>query len=131
MSAISPAPSSRRRAILMVVACTVIGALAQLLIKTGANGLPAHLGLDLPSMLAIVSNGYVFAGYTLYAINMVVLVLALREAELSILYPIIALTYVWVSLLSVFVLHEHMNVARVSGIALIILGVVAIGRESK
>lgn len=93
--------------------------------------MPAHLGLDLRSMLAIITNGYVFVGYTLYGINMVLLVLALRHAELSILYPIIALTYVWVALLSFFVLHEHMSAIRIGGIALIIIGVAAIGRESK
>ena len=87
--------------------------------------------MDLRSIIAIVTNGYVFFGYTLYAINMVLLVLALRHAELSILYPIIALTYVWVALLSFFVLHERMSALRIGGIALIIIGVAAIGRESK
>jgi multidrug transporter EmrE-like cation transporter len=38
---------------------------------------------------------------------------------------------VWVSLLSVFVLHEHMSPMRISGIALIIMGVIAIGREAR
>ena len=70
-------------------------------------------------------------GYSLYAVNTVLLVLALRHAELSVLYPIIALTYVWVSLLSVFVLHERMNGLRIGGIALIVLGVAALGRETQ
>ncbi len=115
----------------MVMSCTVIGAFAQLLIKSGANALPAHLGFDLASALAIATNLNVIAGYSLYGINMVLLVLALRHAELSILYPVIALTYVWVSLLSVFVLHEQMNWQRGSGIALIVLGVAVIGRETR
>ena len=123
--------ADRRRALLMVASCTVIGAFAQLLIKSGANGLPAHLGFDLASALSIVTNVKVIAGYSLYGINTVLLVLALRHAELSILYPIIALTYVWVSLLSIFVLHEHMNWDRGIGIALIVIGVAVIGRETR
>ena len=123
--------SSRRRAVFMVAACTVIGALAQLLIKSGANSLPKNLGFDLSSALAIVTNPYVIAGYSLYGVYTVVLVLSLRHAQLSVLYPIIALTYVWVSLLSVFVLHEHMNWYRVTGIALIVVGVAVVGRESR
>ncbi len=129
----APVPTNRaqrRRALLMVTTCTVIGAFAQLLIKTGANSLPGHLGFDLPSALAILTNVKVIAGYSLYGINTILLVLALRHAELSILYPIIALTYVWVSLLSIFVLHEHMNWDRAVGIALIVFGVAVIGRES-
>ena len=121
----------RRRAFLMVASCTVIGAFAQLLIKAGANGLPVHLGFDLASALSIVTNLKVIAGYSLYGINTVLLVLALRHAELSILYPIIALTYVWVSLLSIFVLHEQMNWNRGIGIALIVIGVAVIGRETR
>jgi multidrug transporter EmrE-like cation transporter len=123
--------TQRRRALLMVASCTVIGAFAQLLIKAGANGLPQHLGFDLASALSIVTNLKVIAGYSLYGINTVLLVLALRHAELSILYPIIALTYVWVSLLSIFVLHEHMNLNRGIGIALIVVGVAVIGRETR
>ena len=49
------------------------------------------------------------AGYTLYGINTLMLVLALREGELSMLYPIIALTYVWVTLLSYLLLKEKSN----------------------
>jgi drug/metabolite transporter (DMT)-like permease len=125
------ARANRRRALMLVTSCTVIGAFAQLLIKSGANALPAHLGFDLVSALAIATNLKVIAGYSLYGINTVLLVLALRHAELSILYPVIALTYVWVSLLSIFVLHEHMNLARGIGIALIVFGVAVIGRETR
>jgi drug/metabolite transporter (DMT)-like permease len=115
----------------MVTSCTIIGAFAQLLIKSGANTLPTHLGFDVSSAVAILTNVKVIAGYALYGINTVLLVLALRHAELSILYPVIALTYVWVSLLSVFVLHEHMNWYRAIGIAVIVFGVAIIGRETR
>lgn len=128
---VSSDAAKTRRSLMLVILCTIIGALAQLLIKAGANTLPSHLAFDLPSLLAIVTNTKVIAGYTLYGINTALLVLALRHAELSVLYPIIALTYVWVSLLSVFVLREHMNVFKVAGIALIVVGVAAIGRESR
>ncbi len=123
--------ANRRRSLIMVISCTLIGALAQLFIKTGANTLPAHLGLDIASAVAVVTNVNVIIGYSLYGINTVLLVLALRHSELSVLYPIIALTYVWVSLLSVFVLHESMNTYKVAGIALIVLGVAALGRETQ
>ena len=116
---------------MMVTLCTIIGALAQLLIKTGANTLPQHLAFDVPSALAIVTNVRVIAGYSLYGINTILLVLALRHAQLSVLYPIIALTYVWVLLLSIAVLHEHMNNYRAIGIALIVFGVAVRGRETR
>ena len=48
---------------------------------------------------------------------------ALKGRELSRLYPIIALTYVWVTFLSVMFLGEHVNFFRALGIGLIVSGV--------
>jgi uncharacterized membrane protein len=53
--------------------------------------------------------------------------LALKGRELSRLYPIIALTYVWVTVLSLFFLSEHMNFFRAIGIAFIVGGVSVLG----
>jgi len=116
----------RRRAVFIVVACTLIGALAQVLIKFGS----AHLqnaGL-ITTALGIFTIPTLFAGYCLYGIFTVLLVFALRDAELSILSPVIALSYVWVTLASVLVFHETMNLPKVCGVAIIVLGVAVLGR---
>jgi multidrug transporter EmrE-like cation transporter len=78
--------------------------------------------------LQLIGNIPLLIGYSLYGLSAVLLVLALRDAELSILYPIIALTYVWVAILSWALLHEQIQPARVFGIALIIVGVAVLGR---
>ena len=44
-----------------------------------------------------------WAGFVLYGMSTAILVLALRNQELSILYPVISLTYVWVAILSLIV----------------------------
>jgi drug/metabolite transporter (DMT)-like permease len=81
-----------------------------------------------PEPMALLTNYPLIAGYALYGINTVMLVLALREGELSVLYPIIALTYVWVTLAAYFRLHEPPNVYKNVGVTAIILGVIIIGR---
>ena len=55
----------------------------------------------------------------------------LRDGELSMLYPIIALTYVWVNLLSMYFFHEHLNPWKGLGIALVIGGVALLGKASR
>lgn len=76
----------------------------------------------------IVSNLHLFIGYVLYGVQTVLMALALKGKELSRLYPIIALTYVWVTLLSLFVLPgEHMNGFRILGIITIVTGVSILG----
>ena len=68
------------------------------------------------------------AGYCLYGLNTVLMVFALRDGELSILYPIIALTYVWVTILSVIFFHESMNFFKLAGVAVVVAGVAVMGR---
>ena len=132
-ASVSPASSrglsGRRRAIILVLMCTVFGAAAQMLIKTGANALP-HVSGVMPNLIAMAMNSRLVAGYSLYGISTVLLIVALRHGELSLLYPVIALTYVWVAILSVLVFHEYMNPLRLAGVAVIVAGVAILGQET-
>jgi uncharacterized membrane protein len=105
----------------LVFACTLLGAGAQVLIKTGANALP-H-----PSVAQMITSPYLLSGYSLYGLSTVLLVLALKHGQLSLLYPVISLTYVWVTILSVMVFHEVMNPLKLAGIVLIVAGVGVLG----
>jgi drug/metabolite transporter (DMT)-like permease len=50
---------------------------------------------------------------------------------MSMLYPIIALTYVWTTLLSYTVLGEPSNMYKNVGIITIVIGVAVMGRGNK
>jgi len=78
--------------------------------------------------LAMFLNPSLFAGYTMYGVSTVLLVLALRHGQLSLLYPMFAMTYVWVTILSVVVFHESMNAFKLAGIAIIVGGIAVLGR---
>ena len=114
-----------RQSVALVFLCTLFGAAAQMLIKSGANALASG------SPLAMLTNLPLVAGYSLYGISTVLLVLALRDGELSLLYPVISLTFVWVTLLSLTLLKETANPYELAGIAIIVLGVAVLGREKK
>ena len=119
--------AQQRRAILLVVCCTIIGAAAQVLIKKGAGGLGPDPTI-VQTALAILLNPSLFAGYSMYGVSTVLLVLALRHGQLSLLYPMFAMTYVWVTILSVLVFHESMNAFKLAGIATIVAGIAVLGR---
>jgi multidrug transporter EmrE-like cation transporter len=119
-----PNAAARRKSIALVFACTILGTFAQLLMKNGME----HFR---PEPMALLTNLPLIAGYCLYGVNTVMLVLALREGELSVLYPIIALTYVWVTLVSYVRLHEPPNIYKNVGVTAIIAGVIVIGRGAK
>jgi multidrug transporter EmrE-like cation transporter len=78
--------------------------------------------------LAMVLTPSLFAGYSMYGVSTVLLVLALRHGQLSLLYPMFAMTYVWVTILSVVVFHESMNAFKLAGIATIVGGIAVLGR---
>jgi len=118
------AARKRRRSLMLVIACTILGAAAQILMKVG-------MGHFQPNLWALVTNVPLVAGYSLYGINTLMMVLALREGELSMLYPIIAMTYVWVTLLSYLLLGEKPNLYKNLGIAVIVGGVAVLGRGGR
>jgi drug/metabolite transporter (DMT)-like permease len=120
-----PDPAKRRLAIFIVLACTLLVAMAQYLIKLGANHL-THAGL-VATAIGIFTIPTLFAGYCLYGVFTVLFVYALRHGELSILYPLIALSYVWVTITGVVAFHEVMNPLRVTGLVVIVAGVAVLG----
>ena len=78
----------------------------------------------------MIRNVNLFGGYCFYGINTFLMALALKGRELSRLYPIIALTYVWVTLLSLMLFaDEHLNFFRSIGIAFVVGGVSILGMK--
>jgi uncharacterized membrane protein len=79
------------------------------------------------SIRSIATNHNLVKGIFMYALATVVFVPALKGGELSVLYPLVAVGYIWVCLLSVWLLKERMLWNKWLGIALIIVGVSLIG----
>jgi drug/metabolite transporter (DMT)-like permease len=123
------------KSVYMVLGCTVFAAAAQVLLKFGAtHPMPAMNPADtatwLPFISALLGNLPLLFGYSMSAGTAFLLILGLRDGELSMLYPIIAMTYVWVNLLSMYFFREHLNFWKAVGIALVIGGVAMLGRAS-
>jgi len=110
-------------AIGLVVLATVIGAFGPILLKKAS-------AKKLSNIKSLMANYPLFGGVALYGISTILFIPALKGGELSVLYPFVALVYIWVSLLSVKFLGEKMNKYKWIGIFLIILGVSFIGLGS-
>ena len=107
----------------MVLFCTLLTSTAQLFYKFGAE----QLEFNLPS---IITNLPLLMGILLYAIGGVLLIISFRGGEVSVLYPIIATSYIWVSFLSIYFLDESMNVFKWAGVFTIMSGIILIGYGS-
>ena len=116
---------TRRQSTVLVFLCTVFGAAAQVLIKAGANTLTSN------NPLAMLHNANLLVGYCLYGLNTVLLTLALKDGELSILYPVISLTFIWVMFLSLVFFKESISVPKILGVLVIVAGVAVLGKGGR
>jgi drug/metabolite transporter (DMT)-like permease len=121
-----PTLRQKRLAVLFVFCCTLLGAAAQVLIKMNAGSLRIDTPVSFVSSL--LHSWLLLLGFSLYGGSTVLLVLALRHGHLSLLYPVIALTFVWVTILSVMIFHDSMNGLKLTGIAIIVSGVAILGK---
>jgi len=109
---------------MLVVVSTLLTALGQMFFKIGAN----FLAWDL---LKLITNHYLIIALILNLTAAVLFFSGLKYGELSVLYPILALGYVWVLVLSYYFLQESINVFKIYGVGVILLGVSLIGVRSK
>jgi len=107
-------------AIGLVAFCTILTSLAQVFYKFAALKFSLNI-------YSIILNYHLYLGLFLYFISFLILVLALKHGELSILYPIYGLSYIWVTLFSGYFFSEIINIQKWTGIIIIIIGVTFIG----
>ena len=81
---------------------------------------PFMNGEDLKGWL----EGYNHSGLILNGISALTYVYALKFGDLSVLYPVAGLSYIWISIISMKYLGEKMNGYKWLGVSLIVLGVV-------
>ena len=117
---------AQRNSILIMLFSTLIGATAQVLFKKSGALLPSP-----PTLVDMITCLPLLGGYCLLGIQTLLLSVALKNAELSVLYPIIALSYVWVMLASVMIFHETLNPYKIVGVVVIVIGVTVLGRGSQ
>lgn len=110
--------------ILIMLVCTLFTATGQLFLKYGSADFQLNL-------LELLTNYNLILGLVLYAAGAVLLVVALKFGDLSVIYPIVSLTFVWVMFISMWFLGEEMNNFKIGAVIFIIFGVVLIARGSK
>src|SRR3989338_8100643 len=105
--------ATRGWAIALMVLCTVFTSFAQVLYKFGAAKLEFNI-------MSLITNVPLISGMALYVLGAVIMIIAFKGGEVSVLYPIIATSYIWVSLLSIYLFKEILNWFRWTGIFIII-----------
>ena len=108
--------------ILLVFFASVIGSFGAVYLKLGAARLDGSVLSFLNSRLAI--------GVALYLGSSVLYALGLRGGQVSVLYPMVALGYIWTILWSKLFFQEALTRNKCVGLGLILLGVLCVGLGS-
>ncbi len=108
-------------AIALAAFCALMGSLGQLLFKLGSPSISL-------SVWSWLTNFKILGGMALYGLSAILFIVALKHGNLSVLYPVIATSYVWVALISAKLLGEPLSFTQWVGIALILGGVALIVR---
>ena len=107
-----------------VSAGAFIGSFGAVGLKAGAKRLERNLG-------AVLANWRLAAGIGAYLVSAVFFVFGLKQGELSVLYPMVSVGYIWTMLWSRLFFGEPLTRAKVLGLALILVGVALLGVGSR
>lgn len=106
----------------------------QLMLKTGMAKVgyigSARLERPFQVIVEVARTWQVLLGLVLFALSAISWLLVISRVPLSFAYPFAGITYVLLALFSKFVLKEHVPHMRWLGVALIVAGIIVVGRTS-
>jgi uncharacterized membrane protein len=104
----------------LVLGGSVIGSVGAGFLKSGAHALGGHWS-------SIVRNWRLALGIVIYLISSILFVKGMSNGELSVLFPMVSLSYVCALLWSHLFFNEVITKVKLYGVGLILLGIVFLG----
>jgi len=116
----------------LVLTGVLLNAVAQLALKASVSD-TGIISLDMQSLLSsagsLATNLWLWLGLICYAISVVVWILALSRVDVSIAYPMLSIGYIVNAVAAWHLFDEPMNIGKVAGIGIIIVGVYILARS--
>src|SRR5216684_522854 len=111
----------------VVVVANVLG---NSLLSRGMRSVGALLTLSPLPYVQALFNPWVAVGVSLLIVWLLSHMALLSWADLSYVLPVTSIAYVLAAVVGRFLLHEHVSLVRWGGIALIVMGVMLVGRTA-
>lgn len=112
----------------------LVGAFGGIMMKIGATNMGhieiSSIGQLITFLFRLFTNLASLTGIFLYFMSALVWAYLLTKLDLSLVQPILAMTYVVTPILAIFLLDEHVSVMRWLGILIIIIGVFIVARTA-
>ena len=109
------------KAVLLMIMCTLFTSLGQILWKLGV------IRIDLADIFSFFNLPFIL-GFFAYGVGWIFMLMSFKRGELSILYPIVATSYIWVSIFSPIIFPtDSMNPLKWLGVVVILISVSLLG----
>lgn len=124
---------------IMILFCVLLGSVAQLSLKNGLTsvgrfegeiaGASSFVAQFAAFLMRAFKNPFVIFGFLLYGVASLAWMIVVSRVPLSLAYPMIALTYVIVVIMSRVLFHEDVSPMRFASLGVICLGVFMLSRS--
>jgi multidrug transporter EmrE-like cation transporter len=105
--------------ILLILTSSLIGSFGAVFLKLGAEHMKG-------SFRSFVRNYWLAIGVCLYLLSSVFFVMGVAQGELTILYPMVSLGYIWTIIWARLFFKEPFTMSKIAGLVMIICGVALI-----
>jgi drug/metabolite transporter (DMT)-like permease len=105
--------------ILLVFLGSLIGSIGMVFLKKASANL--HKGF------IHIINLNAFIGVVLFLLSSVFYLKGISQGQLSVLYPMVSMSYVWALLWAKLFFHERFTTQKLLGLGLVLVGVVFVG----
>lgn len=102
--------------IILVLFGSFVGSFGAVFLKLGAEHMQG-------SLARILSNYWLAIGIVLYLLSSVFYIMGLAQGQLTVLYPMVSLGYIWAILWARLFFKEPFTIAKIGGLLLIVFGV--------
>jgi len=110
----------------LIIVNDILDSIAQLCMKKGL----VHIGITNVTFNNVIefafrnlSSWLIWAGLSLYLASFVLWLVIIYRVDLSIAIPVGSAPYIFIPIIAIIFLHEHISPLRWLGIALVILGI--------
>lgn len=116
--------SKRNKGYILILFTTLFVAGGQLLFNLASD-------IFAFSFQGIILNYFMWLGFIVYAGGLLTLIFGLKEGELTVLYPLLSLSYIWVLISSVLFFNDSLTLLKVAGTVSIVFGIIIITKNDK
>ena len=114
----------------LIALSIMAGVAGQTAIKLGVSQPTANADAGVISLITtILTSPLILAGLLLYGVGALSWIAVLARMDLSYAYPFLALNFVLITLVSVFLLGETVPLMRWVGVLILVAGIVVVARS--